>query len=655
MMGYAMPQQYTKGIHIRLRARAFVFGHGDTRVAFVSSDICFITQAVKQTVVERLKKIYGPTMYTEENVMLSGTHTHAGPGGYSWHPLYDISTFGFHDQNFEAIVNGIVNAIQMAHKTAVMGQLSYKSGTLMDSNANRSPSAYLANPPEERAQYEHNTDKEFTVLELTGSGQGFPVGTIGWFAVHGTSMNNTNMYISGDNKGYASYLLEKEMKALDKQRGVKYVAAVAQSNEGDVTPNTRGAFCDNGMPCEVAHSTCGGWSEGCHGYGPGKTDFESTKIIGEHQYTAVKTTRDKGGLTPLSGDIRYMHVWIDMENTTVTPEFSGVGKAAKTCVGALGDSFAAGTTDGPGEFNFVQGTNTSANWYWNWLTSKILAAPTTEDISCHAPKPILFMTGRILFPGKWTQGIIPLQVFKVGQFWIVGVPGEFSTMAGRRLRNKVRQAIVNAGGWTSDSHLVIAGLTNSYTHYITTREEYSYQRYEGASTMFGPFTLNAYEMLYTDLASRIVKGLTPPTSAKPENISSAIFYLQPAVTPDQVPSGLKFGDVAKDANPSYKRGDNVEVLFWAGNPRNNLRIEGTFLDVMKKNSDGTWTVVANDGDWDTKYWFDYVANGGNARIQWEIPSTTVPGTYKIVHYGDYKTGNKAIIQYIGSTREFTVA
>ena len=29
-----------------------------------------------------------------------------------------------------------------------------------------------------------------------------------WFAVHCTSMNNTNKLISSDNKGYASYLME---------------------------------------------------------------------------------------------------------------------------------------------------------------------------------------------------------------------------------------------------------------------------------------------------------------------------------------------------------------------------------------------------------------------------------------------------------------
>ena len=36
-----------------------------------------------------------------------------------------------------------------------------------------------------------------------------PMGVINWFAVHPTSMNNTNHLISGDNKGLASQLLEK--------------------------------------------------------------------------------------------------------------------------------------------------------------------------------------------------------------------------------------------------------------------------------------------------------------------------------------------------------------------------------------------------------------------------------------------------------------
>ena len=38
-----------------------------------------------------------------------------------------------------------------------------------------------------------------------------------------------------------------------------FVAAFAQSNEGDVSPNTKGPHCiDTGLPCDTTHSTCNG-------------------------------------------------------------------------------------------------------------------------------------------------------------------------------------------------------------------------------------------------------------------------------------------------------------------------------------------------------------------------------------------------------------
>lgn len=52
-----------------------------------------------------------------------------------------------------------------------------------------------------------------------------------------------------------------------------------------------------------------------------------------------------------------------------------------------------------------------------------------------------------------------------------------------------------------DTIPVIAGLSNVYSHYIATNEEYAVQRYEGASTIFGPHTLSAYIQQYTMLAT----------------------------------------------------------------------------------------------------------------------------------------------------------
>lgn len=62
-------------------------------------------------------------------------------------------------------------------------------------------------------------------------------------------------------------------------------------------------------------------------------------------------------------------------------------------------------------------------------------------------------------------------------------------MSGRRLRNTVRQAFKDAGKLLPGMTFSIAGLSNSYSHYIATFEEYAIQRYAGASTLFGPHTL----------------------------------------------------------------------------------------------------------------------------------------------------------------------
>lgn len=77
----------------------------------------------------------------------------------------------------------------------------------MGANINRSPSAYLNNPPEERAKYKYDVDKDMSLLKFVDAEWG-PVGAFSWFPVHGTSMNRTNELISGDNKGAAARFME---------------------------------------------------------------------------------------------------------------------------------------------------------------------------------------------------------------------------------------------------------------------------------------------------------------------------------------------------------------------------------------------------------------------------------------------------------------
>lgn len=50
-------------------------------------------------------------VYSEQNVVLSGIHTHSGPGGYLEYVLYDITSLGFVRQSFDALVDGIMQVM----------------------------------------------------------------------------------------------------------------------------------------------------------------------------------------------------------------------------------------------------------------------------------------------------------------------------------------------------------------------------------------------------------------------------------------------------------------------------------------------------------------------------------------------------------------
>jgi neutral ceramidase len=505
----------------------------------------------------------------------------------------------------------------------------------MESNINRSPSSYRLNPQSERDKYadQGDTDKTMLLLKFM-SDKKKPLGALNWFAVHGTSLNSTNLLISGDNKGYASYLMEKHFNGNDTLPGKgDFVAAFASTNLGDVSPNTGGPRCiDTGLPCDFNTSTCDGKTEKCIAFGPGQDMFESAEIIGRNQYEHGTKMFNDAKSERLRGDVTFRHSFVDMSNRNVTLAH---GDVVTTCPAALGYSFAAGTTDGPGDFDFTQGTN-SSNPFWNMIGG-FLSVPTKEQIACQHPKPILLNTGSAKLPYQWDPSAVPVSIFRVGQLFILNVPGEFTTMAGRRLREAVRNLLVANG--INEPIITIAGLANSYTHYITTIEEYAGQRYEAASTLYGPHTLSAYIQEFERITTHLLDGTQAASDKPPDDLSKKQLSLVPPVIVDNIGIGRKFGSVTSDAFDQYLAGqDTVKVTFRSANPRNNQRLEGTFLTVDHLEDDGSWETVFVDGDWSTKY-----VHRGNqftgvsfADILWNIPSETPQGLYRVCHYGTRK-------------------
>ena len=78
---------------------------------------------------------------------------------------------------------------------------------------------------------------------------------------------------------------------------------------------------------------------------------------------------------------------------------------------------------------------------------------------------------------------VPLGQLRIENTWLAFVPAELTVTAGARLNNAVKRA---APSVQSDS--VVVGLSNGYIMYVTTPEEYEFQHYEGASTLYGPAT-----------------------------------------------------------------------------------------------------------------------------------------------------------------------
>jgi neutral ceramidase len=51
-----------------------------------------------------------------------------------------------------------------------------------------------------------------------------------------------------------------------------------------------------------------------------------------------------------------------------------------------------------------------------------------------------------------------------------------ATMAGRRLRESTLKVLINENVVDADATIILAGLSNTYSSYVTTREEYQIQR-----------------------------------------------------------------------------------------------------------------------------------------------------------------------------------
>lgn len=622
MLGYGVRTQQTSGLHTRLRARAFVFAAESARVLLVVCEIPLLLESLHREVLTRLTKEYGG-LYGLDNVMLTATHTHCGPGGYADHLLYNSNTHGFRPQTFAAIVDGMMLAVERAHADLAPARLTLAIGELRNASTNRSPTAFARNPAADRAHFPDAIDPQTTLLEIERDGA--MVGAVNWFATHGTSMTNRNTLISSDNKGYAAYQLERLDAGVDylSTEPPELVAAFAQTNTGDMSPNL------NRRP----------------GSGPTEDEFENTRIIGTRQAAAVSSLA-AGPATEVSGGLDARACYVDFSDFTVRPEFTGDGCAHRTGPAVAGAAALAGTDEGPGPLHPVlrQGRNRLLDGAVRGLVYRFSARMRDS----HAPKGAMG-------PGVLLNKLLPLmaerapvQLLRIGQLYLIGIPAEVTIVAGLRLRRTVA-AVVDA----PLSQVLVAGYSNGYLHYVTTPEEYDEQRYEGGSTIFGRWELAALQQVVTELATAMRDGRPVPSGPLPVDLSGRRRTRRRAQV-DAAGEGRRFGSVVSAPHARYAAGSTVRAVFAGAHPNNDLRHGDSYLRVEREAGDG-WLTVADDGDWSTTFaWRRAGGHESLVTVTWTVPTATPPGRYRLRYDGNARGADGQMVAFGGATEPFEI-
>ena len=531
MLGYGMHFHKIEGVETPQFARAFVIESEGAKIVFINADFCFSTTYLKARVIQQLEINYPALGYSNANVMITAQHTHSAAGGYTQHLAYNFTMPGFQEEVYLRYSDAIIEAIVSADKNLKPGKITHHKGAF-DKDAeicfNRSVKAYNKNPeigvrvPLKKRHLA--ADRTMKLLRFDDENNN-PIGSINWFGVHTTSVSNRYKKVCYDNKGYAADYFEKYLQNKNNSKN-DIVTSFAQDATGDISPNFiwdrknrefRGKFEDDYESADYN----------------GKLQFEKARDI---YHSAAKIGKK------IQGGIDYMMMYTDMSDVAIDEFYTGGLKHETTSQPAWGMSFLEGTTDGQGAAKIV---GNAVRMVLGTIRSvEVLSARLSKDperqrkvmdyYNAHHPKAIIINheTGvtagaahpeKLVVPGffdpsvkfikfankvgygkktPWVPKRLPLQLFIVGEIAIVGIPAEITTVAAARLRKTVANVLEERGV----SEVIISPYANSYAGYITTYEEYRLQLYEGGHTLFGKWTLAAYQMKFKEMAEELLKA-----------------------------------------------------------------------------------------------------------------------------------------------------
>lgn len=667
--GYNSIGDLMEGLLMRLYARAFIVKSGEGSIVYVSAEMVHMTESIKPGVLKELAARGLSDLYTEENVMIAATHCHSAPSNVSWYPLYDLinGVPGYDALYYKIVVQGIADAIENAHGSLRPGTVKIASGDVENAVYNRSKDAYDTN--HDADEFDTNVNEQMILLRFEGE-DGTDIGSLNWFGSHGTSNSIDNTYVSADHKGYAAYEFEQEM-------GNGFVAAFSQNESGDSSPNQpQEDYHDNFLrPSDLDSSL---------------DAIENEIVHGTKELNAARALYD-GAVTKLSANVDCRYANVEFSDISVDPVYIGDDfmpyddiNNASTSEPCIGAGILAGDEEGAPVDSALEGQvrntytqNEDGSWTQNkfdftaldlsglqylmeplWPTAmKVIQSDEYDEVQ--AEKVVCLAVGDLV------QTIQPLQVFTVGELAIVGVPFELTTMQARRTKQALMETLAPAG----ITQIVFSTLTNSYSQYVTTREEYAAQHYEGATTLYGPWSGAALTQELDRLCRALACGETIEHGPTAPDKSGQLILQTPASAFGVVRDAGSFGKIITDVQPEYTQGDTVSVVMQGASPRNidQLRADGkiskyfddtfSYMDVQKINDNGDWVTIRDDSDPYTTFSWKRTTGSLSAYSQvtlsW-LMKDAEPGTYRLIYNGISKNLFGMYSKFTGISGQFKI-
>ena len=189
-----------KSVHDRLYCDTLVAGDGENIIAIATCDMVMVSPDFYKKIVAGL----AADGFTNQNVLVTASHTHSGPGGMMNNLISNIAFGHYNEKYTQRAADAVVGTIKKSKAGMRPATLRLAETKLEDVTRNRRDPAgsYDYDTRRFKDTYDPNNPKNdidptLTLLRFDGP-DGQPAAILYHFATHGTVMGSTNWEFSAD-------------------------------------------------------------------------------------------------------------------------------------------------------------------------------------------------------------------------------------------------------------------------------------------------------------------------------------------------------------------------------------------------------------------------------------------------------------------------